>query len=187
MKICYICNIHNNVNDMKYSKIFYQDIVDGTGNRVSLFVSGCRNHCKGCFSEQTWDFNNGNEFTEIEENEILEACKFKYISGLSILGGDPMEEENQQGIVNLIKKFKKLYPKKTIWLYTGYVYERDLLEGQRKYIKDITDYILENVDVLVDGPFIEEKKDLSLSFRGSSNQRMLTKEDRMKLYENRPK
>ena len=92
----------------------------------------------------------------------MDACKVKYISELSILGGDPMEEENQQGIVNLIKKFKKLYPKKTIWLYTGYVYERDLLEGQRKYIKDITDYILENVDVLVDGPFIEEKKDLSL-------------------------
>lgn len=166
---------------MNYGNIRYIDTANGTGVRVSLFVSGCRNHCKGCFSEVTWDFNYGQPFTAIEENEIIEACKKSYISGLTILGGDPMEQENQLALLAFIKKFKEECPNKTLWMFTGYVYERDLLHGQRKFIQDVTNVILEYVDVLVDGPFIEEKKDLTLKFRGSSNQRLLSKEDRAKL------
>lgn len=166
---------------MNYGNIRYIDSANGEGVRVSLFVSGCRNHCKGCFSEVTWGFDYGQLFTAIEENEIIEACKKPYISGLTILGGDPMEQENQTALVDFIKKFKEECPTKTLWMFTGYVYERDLLNGQRKYIQDVTDVILEHVDILVDGPFIESKKDLTLKFRGSSNQRLLTKEDRAKL------
>lgn len=166
---------------MNYGNIKYIDSADGDGVRVSLFVSGCRNHCKGCFSEATWDFNYGQLFTAIEENEIIEACKKPYISGLTILGGDPMEHENQLALLAFIKKFKEECPKKTLWIFTGYVYERDLLYGQRKYIQGVTNAILDYTDILVDGPFIEEKKDLTLKFRGSSNQRLLSKEDRAKL------
>lgn len=166
---------------MNYGNIKYIDSADGDGVRVSLFVSGCRNYCKGCFSEATWDFNYGQLFTAIEENEIIEACKKPYISGLTILGGDPMEQENQLALLAFIKKFKEECPKKTLWIFTGYVYERDLLYGQRKYIQGVTNAILDYTDILVDGPFIEEKKDLTLKFRGSSNQRLLSKEDRAKL------
>lgn len=166
---------------MNYGNIRFIDTADGEGVRVSLFVSGCRNHCKGCFSKVTWDFNYGQLFTAIKENEIIEACKKSYISGLTILGGDPMEQENQLALHAFIKKFKQECPDKTIWMYTGYVYDRDLLIGQRKYIQDTTNYILDNVDVLIDGPFIEAQKDLTLKFRGSKNQRILTKEDRAQL------
>lgn len=150
-------------------------IVDGDGCRVSLFVSGCRNHCHGCFNEETWDFNYGSVFTPIEENEIIESCKKSYIAGLSILGGDPFEEENQICLVDFIEKFKKKCPTKTLWMYTGYVLDRDLLFGQRKWVEGVTDRILYQVDVLVDGPFIQAQRDLSLRFRGSSNQRLLDK------------
>lgn len=166
---------------MNYCNIRHIDSANGEGVRVSLFVSGCRNHCKGCFSEVTWDFDYGQPFTPIEENEIIEACKKSYISGLTILGGDPMEQENQLALHAFIKKFKQECPDKTIWLYTGYVYEKDLLAGQRKYIQGTTNYILDNVDVLVDGPFVEALKDLTLKFRGSKNQRLLTKDDRAEL------
>lgn len=164
---------------MNYGNIKYIDTADGDGVRVSLFVSGCRNHCKGCFSEVTWDFGYGNPFTEIEENEIIEACKKSYISGLTILGGDPFEQENQLTVYKLIEKFKRECPNKTLWMYTGYVFERDLQAGQRKYVQDITDKILENVDVLVDGPFVESQKNVMLKFRGSSNQRLLSRQDRI--------
>ena len=120
---------------MNYAKIEPMSIVDGTGCRVSLFVSGCRNHCPGCFNQDTWDFDFGKEFTEVEENEILEGCNKEYISGLTILGGEPFEEENQKVIVELIKKFKEKFPKKTLWMYTGYVLDKDLLPGQRKYVE----------------------------------------------------
>lgn len=166
---------------MNYGNIKFIDTADGEGVRVSLFVSGCRNHCKGCFSEVTWNFNYGNKFTYIEENEIIEACKKSYISGLTILGGDPFEPENQLALHAFIKKFKEECPNKTLWMYTGYVYEKDLLHGQRKFVHGTTDRILELVDVLIDGPFILEQKDLTLKFRGSKNQRILTKEDREKL------
>ena len=161
---------------MNYAKIEPMSIVDGTGCRVSLFVSGCRNHCKGCFNEVTWDFNYGKPFTEIEENEILEDCNKEYISGLTILGGEPMEPENQVVLENLIKKFKERFPEKNIWMYTGYVLEKDLLPGQRKYVEGVTGLILDSIDTLVDGPFILAERNLSLKFRGSNNQRILDKE-----------
>ena len=163
---------------MKYSKIDYMSIVDGTGCRVTLFVSGCRNHCKGCFNEQTWNFDFGEEFTPIQENEIIEACRKNYISGLTILGGEPFEEENQVALLPFIEKFKKECPGKNLWMFTGYVYEKDLVAGGKKFVENVTEKILENVDMLVDGPFIQEQRDLTLQFRGSSNQRLLTREDR---------
>lgn len=161
---------------MNYSKIDPMSIVDGTGCRVSLFVSGCRNHCKGCFNEVTWDFDYGEPFTEIEENEILDACDKEYIAGLTILGGEPFEEENQPTLVNLIKKFKERFSGKTLWMYTGYILDKDLLPGQRKYVEGVTDVILDSIDTLVDGPFILAERNLSLKFRGSNNQRILDKE-----------
>lgn len=169
---------------MNYGKIDYMSIVDGEGCRVSLFVSGCRNHCPGCFNEATWDFNYGKPFTAIEANEFIEGCKKSYIDGGSFLGGDPLEPENQVCICNLIKDFRTACAGKTLWLYTGYILERDLLRDKRLYIPDVTDYILLNIDVLVDGPFIMEKRDLTLRFRGSSNQRILLKQDIMNIMNN---
>lgn len=161
---------------MKYGNIKYIDTADGEGVRVSLFVSGCRNHCKGCFSEVTWDFDYGNEFTEIEENEIIEGCKKSFIAGLTILGGDPMEPENQTALLPFIKKFKEECPGKTLWMYTGYILDKDLLPGQRKHVDGVTGPILDSIDTLVDGPFILAERNLSLKFRGSNNQRILDKE-----------
>lgn len=166
---------------MNYGNIYYMSIVDGPGNRVSLYVSGCRNHCQGCFNEETWNFNYGKPFTEIEVNEIIEACKKSYISGLSILGGDPFEPENQAGLVGLISRFKNECPDKTLWMYTGYIYEQDLKPGQRNHVEGVTSQILDAVDVLVDGPFIQAQRDLDLQFRGSRNQRLLSKADRVGL------
>jgi len=161
---------------MNYAKIDPMSIVDGTGCRVSLFVSGCEIHCDGCFNKIAWDFDYGKPFTEIEENEILEACDKEYISGLTILGGEPFSPQNQKVIVELIKKFKEKFPKKTLWMYTGYVLDKDLLPGQRKYVEGVTGLILDSIDVLVDGPFILAERNLSLKFRGSNNQRILDKE-----------
>jgi len=158
---------------MKFSNIKWIDCADGEGVRVSLFVSGCRNHCKGCFNEATWDFDYGEEFTPIQENEIIEACKKSFISGLTILGGEPFEEENQTALLPFIERFKQECPDKNLWMYTGYVLDKDLQEGQRKFLPNVTNKILEQVDVLIDGPFILEQKDLTLPFRGSKNQRLL--------------
>lgn len=166
---------------MNYGNLKFFDTADGEGVRVSLFVSGCRNHCKGCFSEVTWDFNYGKPFTPIEEEEIIEACNKQYVSGLTILGGDPFEKENQLALHAFIKKFKEKCPGKTLWMYTGYIYEKDLKQGQRQFVFGTTNYILDMVDVLIDGPFKLEERDLTLAFRGSRNQRILTKEDRAKL------
>lgn len=160
---------------MKYGDLKMCDSANGDGVRVSLFVSGCRNHCPGCFNEATWDFDYGKEFTEIESNEILEGCGRSYISGCTILGGDPMEPENQAALLPLLTRFKEMYPEKTLWIYTGYILERDLLPGQRKHVEVVTDRILDLVDTLVDGPFIQAQRDLSLRFRGSSNQRLLSR------------
>jgi anaerobic ribonucleoside-triphosphate reductase activating protein len=161
---------------MNYSKIDPMSIVDGEGLRVSLFVSGCRNHCKGCFNPDTWDFNYGQPFTQIEMDEFIYACNRKYIAGGSLLGGDPMEPENQIVIVDLVRRFRKECVNKTLWLYTGYILERDLVCGGRIYIPGVTDYILRNIDILVDGPFVMAKRDLTLRFRGSSNQRLIAKD-----------
>jgi anaerobic ribonucleoside-triphosphate reductase activating protein len=166
---------------MNYSKIDLMSIVDGEGCRVTLFVSGCRNQCKGCFNPETWNFDYGQTFDVIALNEIIEACKKPYISGLTILGGEPFEVENQPAIADLIRKFKAVLPEKNIWVFTGYIYEKNLRMGQSQYLVGITDYILENTDILVDGPFILEERDLNLKFCGSRNQRLLSKDDRAKL------
>lgn len=147
---------------MFYSKINYYDIANGPGVRVSLFVSGCRNHCKGCFNESTWNFFAGKPFTVSEVCDILDHCGNSYIKGLSLLGGDPFEPENQKGLLPLAKAFKTRYPDKTIWCYTGYLFENLKDKELMKYI-----------DVLVDGPFVEELKNITLQFRGSENQRII--------------
>lgn len=149
---------------MYYGKIKKTDIANGPGVRVSLFVSGCRNHCKGCFQPETWDFKYGKKFDDVAYYDIMEALSPEYISGLSILGGDPMEPENADMIIILCRFVKYKYPNKTIWLYTGYKYED---------IAEMYPSILDVIDVMVDGPFIEDLKDISLVFRGSSNQRII--------------
>ena len=158
---------------MYYGNIKKTDIADGDGVRVSLFVSGCRNCCKGCFQPKTWDFKYGMEFTQETENQILEFLRPSYISGLTVLGGEPFEEENQRILAPFLRKVKETYPSKTIWCYTGYVLEKDLLpEDGRKHC-EATSEMLKYIDILVDGPFIEEQKNISLKFRGSENQRIL--------------
>ena len=158
---------------MYYGNIKKTDIADGDGVRVSLFVSGCRNFCKGCFQPETWDFKYGTEFTQETENQILEFLRPSYISGLTVLGGEPFEEENQRILAPFLRKVKETYPSKTIWCYTGYVLEKDLLpEDGRKHC-EATGEMLKYIDILVDGPFIEEQKNISLKFRGSENQRIL--------------
>lgn len=158
---------------MYYGNIKNFDIADGLGIRVSLFVSGCRNCCKGCFNEMTWDFKFGKEFTEETIEYILKLLKPDQIDGFTLLGGEPFEEENQEVLADLLKRIKIEYPTKDIWCYTGYVLETDLLpEEGRKHTKHTQD-MLECIDVLVDGPFILEKKNLMLKFRGSTNQRVL--------------
>lgn len=158
---------------MYYGNIKKTDIADGEGVRVSLFVSGCRNCCKGCFQPETWDFKYGTEFTQETENQILEFLRPSYISGLTVLGGEPFEEENQRILAPFLRKVKETYPSKTIWCYTGYVLEKDLLpEDGRKHC-EATGEMLKYIDILVDGPFIEEQKNISLKFRGSENQRIL--------------
>ena len=147
---------------MNYAGIKKNDIANGPGVRVSLFVSGCRNHCPGCFNPETWDFNYGEPFTRKTEKEIIKALRPSWIQGLSILGGDPMEPENQKALLPLLKRIRVMCPGKDVWLYTGYTYEA---------VRDSE--ILKWVDVLVDGPFIEAEKDISLAFRGSRNQRII--------------
>ena len=157
---------------MNYGNIKKTDIADGEGVRVTLFVSGCRIHCPGCFQPQTWDFNFGQEFTEETERELLEALKPPYIAGLTVLGGEPFEPENQAVLAPFLERVRAAYPKKNIWCYSGYVYEKDLLAGGAKHT-EYTDRMLSYIDVLVDGPFIEAQKNLMLDFRGSENQRIL--------------
>lgn len=157
---------------MNYAGIKYTDIANGLGCRTVLFVSGCRNHCKDCFQPHTWDFNYGAVFDEKVQQEILDSLKPDYVQGLTLLGGEPFEPENQVELVKFVRKVKELHPKKDIWAFTGYIYDQDLIPGGRKYC-EATDELLSMLDVLVDGPFIAEKKNLMLKFRGSSNQRVL--------------
>ena len=153
---------------MKYAKIKKTDVANGPGVRVSIFVSGCHHHCEGCFNSEAWDFNYGNNFTEDTIQEIIEAMNHDYITGLSLLGGEPFELINQKGLLPLLKKVKEVYPEKTIWAYSGYLYD-ELKEMDYPETKEI----LSLIDVLVDGKFVESLKDPNLYFRGSSNQRVI--------------
>ena len=157
---------------MHYGEIKNCDIANGEGVRVTLFVSGCTNHCEHCFQPQTWAFDYGNEFDEKVQKEILDSLAPAYVQGLTLLGGEPFEEENQKDLLPFVRKVKEMYPKKNIWAFTGYIYDKDLIPGGRKYTED-TDELLSLIDILVDGPFKEEEKDITLKFRGSRNQRVI--------------
>ena len=157
---------------MNYAGIKYCDIANGLGCRTVLFVSGCRNHCKGCFQPQTWDFGYGEPFDEKVQKEVLDSLAPDYITGITLLGGEPFEPENQKELVPFMRKVVAQYPNKNVWAFTGYIYDKDLVAGGRRHTED-TDELLSMIDVLVDGPFIEELKDITLKFRGSSNQRVL--------------
>ena len=157
---------------MYYGEIKKCDIANGEGVRVSLFVSGCTHHCPGCFNQDTWDFRYGREYTEETQEEILAAMAPGYIDGLSLLGGEPFEPENQKELVKLLRQVKEKYPEKNIWCYSGYLFDKELL-GDSRARCEATDEMLSMIDVLVDGRFIEAKKDIRLVFRGSSNQRVI--------------
>ena len=157
---------------MNYADIKNFDISNGPGVRVSVFVSGCNHHCKGCFNECAWDFNYGKEFTEETVDEIIKDLDKDYISGLTLLGGEPLEYQNQKGLLPLVKKVKEKLPNKNIWCYTGFDFEQDVMGKMKNNWKE-TEELLSYIDVVVDGKFEEEKKDLKLKFRGSSNQRII--------------
>lgn len=157
---------------MNYAEIKNCDIANGPGVRVSLFVSGCTHHCPGCFNQVAWDFNYGQPFTQQTIDEILAMLKPGYIKGLTLLGGEPFEPENQPAVVELLQQIKSKYPEKTIWAFSGYLFDRDILPGHLGN-PEITREYLSYLDVLVDGPFVEAKKNLSLRFRGSENQRII--------------
>ena len=157
---------------MHYGQIFICDCANGLGNRVSLFVSGCTNCCEGCFQPETWDFSYGREYTKETEQSIIDELAHPYYHGLTILGGEPFEPSNQREVVKLIRRVRTELPQRNIWMYTGFLYDKDLQPGGRRYI-DVTDEILDNIDILVDGPFIQEKRNLMLNFRGSENQRII--------------
>lgn len=164
---------------MNYATIKTYDIANGTGVRVSLFVSGCRHHCKGCFNAVAWDFSYGKLFTEDTINYIVEQLKPDFIEGLTLLGGEPFEVENQKELVKLLRKIRKIYPNKSIWAYSGYLFDSELLKKSNARC-EVTDEILSYLDVLVDGKFELEKKNISLKFRGSSNQRIIDVKESLK-------
>ena len=157
---------------MNYATIKNCDIANGPGVRVSLFVSGCTHKCKGCFNAVAWDFNYGQPFTQQTVDEILNMLSPDYVKGITLLGGEPFEPENQPAILDLLRQIKRQNPDKSVWAFSGYLFDKDILSG-RLGPWEITKEYISYVDVLVDGPFIEEKKDLSLRFRGSSNQRII--------------
>ena len=157
---------------MNYGNIKWFDVANGPGVRVSLFVSGCRNHCKNCFNPETWDFNYGQPFTKEVEDRIIEGLKPAHIKGFTLLGGDPFEPENAAVLAPFMQRLRKIYPEKSFWCFTGYDFERDLLTGKLGDHETVM-RILETLDVLVDGKFVESLKDLNLRFKGSSNQRTI--------------
>ena len=157
---------------MNYGEIKNCDIANGTGVRVTLFVSGCTNHCKNCFQPQTWDFNYGKKFDEATKERIYKMLSESYIQGLTLLGGEPFEPENQRELLPFLKEVKRRFPDKNIWAFSGFTYEELTSKGSHPNC-ECTDEILSIIDVLVDGRFVEEKKNLSLRFRGSSNQRLI--------------
>ena len=156
---------------MNYAKINKRDIANGIGVRVTLFVSGCTHGCPGCFNREAWDFGYGEPFTPKVEDELIKYMEPDYISGITLLGGEPMEPENQRALLPFLKKVKERYPTKTVWCYSGYTLEQ--LTGESRARTELTDEILSLIDVLVDGEFVEKLKDISLRFKGSANQRLI--------------
>ena len=157
---------------MNYAEIKKNDIANGEGVRTSLFVSGCRNRCKNCFNAVTWDFLYGKPFDQAVEDDIIASTRPRWISGLSLLGGEPFEPENQRALVPFLRRVRQMYPDKTIWGFSGFTYEELTSDGTHPRC-EVTDEMLSLLDVLVDGRFVEELKDLTLRFRGSSNQRLI--------------
>lgn len=157
---------------MRYGNIKYCDVADGEGVRTSLFVSGCTHHCKGCFQPETWDFSFGEEFTDDVAQRIFESVEPAYVDGITVLGGEPLEPLNQGPVADFLQEFKRRFPDKTVWVYTGDTYESLVDPASPRRTQD-TDRLLALVDVLVDGPFVEELKDISARFCGSSNQRLI--------------
>ncbi len=158
---------------MNYAEIKYYDIANGLGVRTSLFVSGCTHHCKNCFNPVTWDFAYGQPFTDATIQELLDSCEPSYIQGLTLLGGEPMEPVNQQALLPLVQQFKARFPQKDIWCFSGYTYETDILASEGKAHCAVTDELLRYIDILVDGEYKDELRDMRLKFRGSRNQRVL--------------
>ena len=157
---------------MNYASIKNCDIANGPGVRVSLFVSGCTHHCKGCFNEVAWDFDYGQPFTQETIDSILQMLKPSFVKGLTLLGGEPFEPENQPALLDLLRQVKSAYPEKSIWAFSGYLFDKDIAPGKLGD-PEVTRELLSYLDVLVDDRFMEEKKDLNLRFRGSSNQRLI--------------
>ena len=157
---------------MNFATIKKYDVANGPGVRVSLFVSGCTHRCKGCFNAEAWDFDYGQPYTAKTEEEILSALDHSYIAGLSLLGGEPFDPRNQEAVCGLLKKVRARFSQKDVWCYTGYTLDKDLKEGGAAYTPFTKD-MLESIDVIVDGEFVEALKDIKLRFRGSSNQRII--------------
>ena len=156
---------------MNYADIKLFDVANGTGVRVSVFVSGCTHHCKGCFQPETWNFDYGERYTNETEDEIIESLRPDYVDGITLLGGEPFEPENQRELVKLLRRIKKELPQKTVWSFSGFTYEE--LTGDSRAVCEVTNEMLSMLDVLVDGEFVEAKRNISLRFRGSENQRLI--------------
>ncbi|WP_026665389.1 anaerobic ribonucleoside-triphosphate reductase activating protein [Butyrivibrio sp. FC2001] len=165
---------------MNYAEIKTTDIANGVGIRTSLFVSGCTHHCKGCFNEETWDFNFGKPFTKEVEDEIIESLRPDFVKGLTILGGEPMEVVNQKALRPFIERVKNELHDKNIWIYSGYVWEELNDKNNKRCHSEDTEAILSMIDTLVDGEFVIDLKNISLKFRGSSNQRIIKVQDTLK-------
>lgn len=157
---------------MNVANIKKSDVANGPGVRTSLFVSGCTHHCKGCFNEVAWDFDYGHPYTQETEDEILTLLRRPYIEGFSLLGGEPFEPQNQEVLVKLLRRIKTELPEKTVWCYSGYLLDKELLQPSRARCEH-TDEMLSYIDILIDGRFVEEKKNLNIKFRGSENQRII--------------
>ncbi|MBQ9699414.1 MAG: anaerobic ribonucleoside-triphosphate reductase activating protein [Lachnospiraceae bacterium] len=164
---------------MNYASIKIMDVANGPGVRMSLFVSGCTHYCKGCFNQEAWDFNYGEPFTQKEIDYIIDYVSGQYVAGLTILGGEPMEHVNQQGLLPLLRQLRAKCPDKSIWCFTGYDFEKDVV-GRMMNEYEETKELLSYIDVMVDGKFVEELKDLSIRFRGSSNQRIIMVQESLK-------
>ena len=156
---------------MNYGAIKKCDIANGVGVRTVLFVSGCTHHCKGCFQPETWNFDYGERYTKETEDEIIESLRPDYVDGITLLGGEPFEPENQRELVKLLRRIKKELPQKTVWSFSGFTYEE--LTGDSRAVCEVTNEMLSMLDVLVDGDFVEAKRNISLRFRGSENQRLI--------------
>lgn len=167
---------------MNYCQIIKADTGNGEGFRLTLFVSGCRVHCPRCFQKETWNFNYGEPFTAEVEQHLLKELAKPFYEGLTVLGGEAFEPENQAALLPFLKMVREQLPTKNIWMYTGYVFDKDLQPGGKRYIEGVTDQILSLIDVLVDGPFIPQKADVNLNYRGSSNQRIILRKPTLALH-----